>query len=145
MPAVSVAPGVHVGSSNPQSHPACSGLDPSSWWLSVGDKLAHPDILLGTHPKLHLSGALGKRDQVKALLPPPSSCREGTGPWAVFHSTTGTSLCSQGASVPHSDQILKVAVSEVSLYCRDCRGSRCWERHKCRTHRHVQCRGPGHC
>lgn len=42
-------PGVHVGNRNSRSHPACLGLDPDGWWLSVGPKLSDHDILSVTH------------------------------------------------------------------------------------------------
>lgn len=89
--------GVHIGRRNSRSHPACLGLDPGGWWLSVGPKLSDHDILSGTHPhhKLTTAGpppppqklgaAFKKREQVKTLIPPPPSCREGTGPLAMFH------------------------------------------------------------
>lgn len=80
----SAVPGVRVGKRNSQSHPACLGLDPGGWWLSVGPKLSDHDILSGTHPH-RLGAAFNKKEQVKTLIPPPPSCREGTGPVAVFH------------------------------------------------------------
>lgn len=106
-----------------------AGMNLSGWfwrtWVTVATRSAAPGVHVGKRNSQSHLACLGL-DPGGWWLSPPPSCREGTGPVAVFHWVSYSSLQPQRASSVLGCQVLILAkisrvVSEAPSGCRDSR------------------------